>query len=212
MPDTIKYKVNISGKYQRNSVFPLFFLGFILMLFIPVVGSSQSTTLSEHPDTVYRYFPDHSPVKATWMSVALPGLGQYYNGQYWKIPIIYAGFSTLAFLIAQNKYDYNRFREAYAISMELPEGQESGNDLVNSYTSEQLLDQREYYQSNLELSYILTGVFYILQIVDASVDAHLYEYDIDEDLSIQIQPQYIPTNSGIRVIPGIGLRYKLSVE
>ena len=212
MPNSIKYKIEISKKHQRNNKFSLFFLGFLFMFFLPNVGSSQSATLSEHPDTVYRYFPDHSPVKATWMSVALPGLGQYYNGKYWKIPIIYAGFSTLAFLIAQNKYDYNRFREAYAISMELPEGQESENDLVGKYTNEQLLDQREYYQSNLELSYILTGVFYIMQIVDASVDAHLYEYDIDEDLSIQLHPQYIPTESGMRVAPGIGFRYKLSVE
>ena len=191
-----------------------------LFIFLFIVLFSHAGLQAQNPvieyqhtnDSVYRYFPDHSPSKATWMSAALPGLGQYYNQMYWKIPIIYAGFSTLVFFVAENKYQYNRFKEAYAISIEIPEGQNSANPLVNNYTSDQLLSQREYYQSSLEMSYILTGVFYILQIVDAAVDANLYGYDIDEDLSIRVQPQWVPTEAGPRMAPGIGLSWKLGVE
>ncbi|NPD46001.1 DUF5683 domain-containing protein [Lentimicrobium sp. S6] len=193
-------------------------MGVTIMLLLFLFGESSSVMAQEtadlhlHQDTVYRYFPAHSPVKATWMSAALPGLGQYYNGKYWKIPIIYAGFSTMAFFVIQNRYEYNRYKEAYAIKVELPEGQSSDNIFVENYSQADLLSQREYYQSSLELSYILTGVFYILQIVDATVDAHLYDYDIDDDLSIHFEPQLVPTEFGPRVTPGIGIRYKLAVD
>lgn len=190
---------------------------FMLLLFLfgkpfNSIAQQYSEPIKINKDTVYRYFPAHSPVKATWMSAALPGLGQYYNGKYWKIPIIYAGFSTFAYFVIQNRYEYNRYKEAYQISVELPEGQVSTNPLVNNYDSQQLLSQREYYQSSLELSYILTGLFYLLQIVDATVDAHLYDYDIDDDLSIQFEPLLMPTEFGPRVAPGIGIRYKLVVD
>ena len=185
-----------------------------VLLFSNTQLQAQSTVVEfeNSTDSVYRYFPDHSPSKATWMSAALPGLGQYYNQMYWKIPIIYAGFSTLVFFVSENKYQYNRFKEAYAISIEIPEGQTSSNPLVNNYNSEQLLSQREYYQSSLEMSYILTGIFYILQIVDAAVDANLYGYDIDEDLTISVQPQWVPTEAGIRMAPGIGFSWKIAVD
>lgn len=193
----------------------LFFLMIWLMVFISDAAIAQdgpAYPIRQKKDSVYRYFPKHSPVKATWMSAALPGLGQYYNEKYWKIPIIYAGFSTLAYFVIQNRYEYDRFKEAYAIKAELSDGQVSGNYLVDNYTSSQLLNQREYYQSNLELSYILTGVFYLLQIVDATVDAHLYEFDMSDDLSIQLQPQWVPTENGNRLAPGVGLFLKLTNE
>jgi len=189
------------------------FIFFLFLLGQPFNAFSQSRNKNKPVgDSVYKYFPAHSPVKATWMSAALPGLGQYYNGKYWKIPLIYAGFSTFVYFIVQNKYEYNRFRVAYNISMEIPDGEVSNNPLVRNYTSQQLLDQREFYQSNLELSYILIGAFYVFQIIDATVDAHLFDYDIDDDLSIHIQPQLMPTSEGLKISPGIGLRFKLSKE
>ncbi len=198
---------------NQKIAWSLFIAIFTIFLSSTNALRAQTTAgLQMSEDSVYRYFPDHSPTKATWMSAALPGLGQYYNGKYWKIPIIYAGFSSMLFFVAQNKYEYNRYKEAYAISVEMPEGETSNNPLVDNYNTEQLLSQREYYQSNLELSYILTGIFYLLQIVDATVDAHLYEYDIDDDLSIHIEPQLMPTPNGIRMAPGIGIRWTLSKE
>lgn len=208
MPDWLRKK-----EATKSVAILLSMLLLLILLGKPVISKAQQAAKQGLTnDTVYRYFPEHSPVKATWMSAALPGLGQYYNGKYWKIPIIYAGFSTFAYFVIQNRYEYNRFKEAYAISVELPEGQESTNPLVQNYSSDQLLSQREYYQSSLEMSYILTGIFYILQIVDATVDAHLYDYNIDDDLSIHLAPQMMPTVNGPRMAPGIGITYKLSRE
>ena len=208
-------KKSRNGYFVKNQkmIWSLIFIFVSFFLFNQqTIQAQNQQSFQVNNDSVYRYFPDHSPSKATWMSAALPGLGQFYNGKYWKIPIIYAGFSTMLFFVGQNKYEYNRFKEAYAISVEIADPKSSNNPLVRTYDSENLLLQREYYQSNLELSYILTGVFYLLQIVDATVDAHLYDYDIDEDLSIRIEPQWMPTPEGIKMAPGIGLRWKLSKD
>lgn len=202
-----------SKEATKSGVFIITLLLLLIFIGLPMLSQAQYTAEPIiKSDTVYRYFPEHSPVKATWMSAALPGLGQYYNGKYWKIPIIYAGFSTFAYFVIQNRYEYSRFKEAYAISVELPDGQVSTNPLVQNYSSSQLLSQREYYQSSLEMSYIMTAIFYILQIVDATVDAHLYDYDIDDDLSIHLAPQMMPTINGPRMAPGIGITYKLTSE
>lgn len=200
---------------------------FLLMIvwFPSVVAQSAPDTLifrsadeqmsSTSADTLYRYFPQHSPVKATWMSAALPGLGQYYNQKYWKIPAVYVGFGVLGYFIASNKKEYDAYRLAYAESYMLGEqAQYSDNLLVKNYSSEQLLSQREYYQSNLELSYILTVAWYIVQIVDAVVDAHLYSFDVSDDLSLQLKPQVMPMHSNIvsselTLAPILQLRWQL---
>jgi hypothetical protein len=194
---------------------PIIFVFIVAWGFLSVQNAQAQSNESwnaSRGDSVYRYFPAHSPVKATWMSAALPGLGQYYNGKYWKIPIIYAGFSSLAYFVMQNRYEYNRYKEAYAISAEVANPEDSDNVLVQNYSSSQLLSQREYYQSNLELSYILTSVFYLLQIVDATVDAHLYDYNMDDNLSFRVEPQWIPTEQGPKFVPGFGIQYKITYQ
>lgn len=207
MPEQVKDK-----SYNHSWTYILVLCSVFFALFSPSLNAQVKSMTVTKQDSIYRYFPEHSPIKATWMSAALPGLGQYYNGKYWKIPIIYAGFSSFAFFVIQNKYEYTRYKEAYAISVEISDPESSSNILVRNYTSSQLLSQREFYQSNLELSYILTGAFYLLQIIDAAVDAHLYDYNISDDLSIYMNPQLVPTQEGPKMIPGIGVSFKLSKE
>ncbi len=186
-------------------------------LFAQVVADSVVFTVDKvvQPkvkDTVYRYFPAHSPVKATWMSAALPGLGQYYNRKYWKIPVVYAGFGVLGYFIASNKREYDRYRNAYAESYILGANAiNSDNELVRNYTSKQLLSQREYYQSNLEFSYIITVAWYVVQIIDAVVDAHLYNFDVSDDLSLRVQPHIVPHEAyaNIKLAPMLSLRWQL---
>jgi len=131
----------------------------------------------------------HSPKKAALYSAILPGLGQAYNKKYWKIPIIYAGFGTLFYFISVNSKEYKKFRDAYDY-VSSGDSSYTDNDYVDKYSESSLLEGRNYYRSNLELTYILTGVLYLLNIIDATVDAHLFEYDISDKLSMRIEPSY----------------------
>ncbi|MFH0999902.1 MAG: DUF5683 domain-containing protein [Bacteroidota bacterium] len=194
-------------KRKNSKDYAINYLSFLAVFlfffnFTPTV-LSQSTTAPKH-----RYFTDHNPTKALWMSAALPGLGQYYNQKYWKIPIVYAGFSTLAYFSIINRQEYTKYRDAYAIKLAL-NGLASEDPLINNYSKEQLLSLREYYQSNLELNYILFGAFYLLQMIDATVDAHFHNFDINDNLSIGIDPMIYQNQNHIHISPGVQLRFTL---
>ena len=146
----------------------------------------------------------HSPRKATYYSMILPGLGQAYNRKYWKIPVVYAGFGTIGYFIASNTKNYKDFRDAYAFKLS-GSSEPPPNDLVNRYSSDQLLVGREYYRRNLEVSYISAGLWYILTMVDAAVDAHFFNYDISEDLSMQVKPWSEPSLNRGRGVAGFTL-------
>jgi len=133
----------------------------------------------------------HSPHKATLYSMILPGMGQAYNKKYWKIPIVYAGFGVFYYLIRFNDKEYKLWRDAYYHSLVNEDGTEPP---VNEYdrlygdNPEVLLSQKNFYRRNRDLNYILSGVWYLLNIVDATVDAHLFSWDVDEDLSLRLEP------------------------
>jgi len=199
---------------DSNSASPIkhlrFWISFVLFLSLLSPAFSQAEKQKEDPlIPKHKYFSDHNPNKAMWMSAALPGLGQYYNKKYWKIPIVYAGFSVLAYSSIVNKLEYVKYRDAYSTKQLLEDGELSGDLLVDTYSSDQLLRYREYYQGNLELNYILFGAFYILQIIDAAVDAHFYQYNISENLSLEFDPLIYQNNSKIYTTPGIQLNWKL---
>lgn len=155
-------------------------------------------------------YKTHSPHKATIYSMILPGLGQGYNKKYWKIPIIYAGFGVFAYFITFNSKEYNKWNEAYIYAIENPDGDVPPiNDYYEkySYNSDILRDQKEYYRRNRDLTYILTGLWYLLNVVDAAVDAHLMTWEVDEDLSIRVEPEFYQAVYGYK--PGGGLKLSL---
>lgn len=147
----------------------------------------------------------HSPTKATVMSACLPGLGQIYNKKYWKLPIIYAGFGILGYFIYTNADEYSNFRGAY---IESSEGNMNGSHsgLVQRYSKDELLSAREYYRRNLEVSCLLTAVWYALNILDATVDAHLFTYTISDDLTLKLEPGWWQNGFDNRGATGISLR------
>ena len=132
----------------------------------------------------------HSAKKATLYSAILPGLGQAYNKKYWKIPIIYAGFGTLIYFIGVNGTEYRNFRTAYNIVATGDSANYANNEYVVRYDANltQLQEGRNYYRRNLELNYILAGLLYILNLVDASVDANLYNFDVSDDITLKFEP------------------------
>lgn len=128
----------------------------------------------------------HSPKKATIMSACLPGLGQIYNHKYWKVPIVYIGLGGATYGFFWNHDKYSTFHDAYAMRVD---GDSSTVDNFEGlYSESNLLDLSNYYRRNMELSVIIFTFVYIINIIDATVDAHLYDFDISDDLSMRIQP------------------------
>ena len=129
----------------------------------------------------------HSPTKALIMSAIIPGSGQFYNKKYWKIPIIYVGFGACAYSINFNHKYYIDYKNAFLYKTD---GDSTTIDLYPTYSSDIVLQYKNYYRRNLELSYIVGGLIYILNLIDASVDANLFDFDVSDDLSLNIQPKY----------------------
>lgn len=130
-----------------------------------------------------------TPKKIGLYSALVPGLGQYYNKQYWKIPVIYVGLGVAAYFIYDNTKNYNIYRAEYASRFN---GKGTTNDELAFIQTQELEYNIDYYQRNRDLAYIFTGVGYALQIVDAVVFAHLKGFDISEDISFRIHPTITP--------------------
>lgn len=160
----------------------------------------------------------HSPRKAALYSAVLPGLGQIYNRKYWKTPIVYAGFGTLGYFVYFNSTNYVKYRDAYIdftdgnpgttsyyrlISTAMDPGTYDKEVYPNSYNQqaydwmeEQLKNGMQFYKRNRDLSIIGIAGWYIFTILDAVVDAQLFRFDVDPDLSLRVLPV-------VRPLPGM---------
>ena len=151
----------------------------LIVMTIPVDVYTQET---QSDSVIVR---THSPKKATWLSL-IPGAGQIYNKKYWKLPIVYAGFGVTGYFGFWNRNNYKTYNDAYVCLVNL--GDECENELALKYDENQLKTLRDYYRRNMELSFILMGVWYIIQILDATVDAHLYYWEVDDNLRVKVEP------------------------
>lgn len=129
----------------------------------------------------------HSPTKATLMSLALPGLGQCYNKKYWKVPIIYGGFAALTYGVVFNHTEYGRFKTAYGYRVD--DDSLSVDEFNGLVSDAELISNVDYYRRNRDLCYIGIGLLYVMNLIDAAVDAHLYDFDVSDNLSMRIQPE-----------------------
>ncbi len=125
-----------------------------------------------------------SPSRAAFYSAVLPGLGQAYNGKYWKIPIVYAAIGTGIYFYIDNNKQYNRVRDAYKRRL----AGFSDDEFQDRLTDDGLREAQKSYRRNKELSLLVTFGLYALNIIDANVDAHLLQYNINDDLSLR--PHY----------------------
>ena len=128
----------------------------------------------------------HSPTKATLFSTVVPGLGQAYNKKYWKMPIVYAGIGISLYFAISNHKSFNKFKSAY--SVRLDSDPNTTDEFDGILTEEGLQANMDFHQRNRDLSYIFVGLFYVLNIVDAAVDAHLFNFPKNDDLSFNLQP------------------------
>ncbi len=148
----------------------------------------------------------HSPLKAALFSAVLPGLGQAYNKHYWKIPIVYAGFGGLGYALYISLQNFNGYRDAYRQQEAIVPNIYASYGGITDPAS--LKEYRDYYKKYVDISAIGIGVWYVLTIVDAAVDAHLYEWNMRDDLSVSWHPVMINSGSPYGT-PGIGAAFAL---
>ena len=133
---------------------------------------------------------EKSPKKASIYSAVIPGAGQIYTKKYWKVPIIYGGFVASAYFINDNNNQYKEYRDAALLSYE------TGEDQLG-YTYSELIILKDHYKRNREISYFSFVGVYILNIIDASVNAHLFHFDVSDDISLNIRPYSTFSNTGV---------------
>lgn len=170
-----------------------FFIACFLLLLGTVSGWSQQDSIAISPQQIalepQRNFQEYDPLapaRAAFYSAVLPGLGQAYNGRYWKIPIVYAALGVGAYFYINNTNEYHRYRDAYRIRLAGGTNDEfsdeNGSPLISNSGLE---DAQEFYQRNQEISLLVIIGLYALNIIDANVDAHLRQFNVSEDLSLK---------------------------
>ncbi|MAP53374.1 MAG: hypothetical protein CL605_00585 [Altibacter sp.] len=142
--------------------------------------TEEKVLIVEDPGTSKEAYNPLAPSKAAFYSAVLPGLGQAYNKKYWKIPIIYAGIATGVYFYIDNDNDYDRFRDAYKRRL-------AGftDDEFQGISTDRLIDAQRTAQKNKDVSIIVALAFYLVNIVDANVDAHLKQFNVSDDLSLE---------------------------
>lgn len=147
----------------------------------------------------------HSPTKAAILSAVVPGAGQIYNRKYWKAPIVWGGLGTCVYFIQENTREYNRYKDAY---LAIVDGDPNTTDEFNGqYSQQQLLNVVDTYQRWRDLSYIALGLVYMLNVMDASVDANFVKFDVSPDLSLTMGPSLPITAQG-----AVGLKLQLALR
>ena len=163
--------------------------------FLPIATladtSLDTTAFHFNPFTNFWSHDPHSVKRAALYSAILPGLGQAYNGKYWKIPIVYAAIGTSGYFIYYWYDFYDELRTAY---LARTDSDPETIDALYAYipSDEILLQYVDNTKRYSDLLVVVTSVVYILNIVDAVVDAHLYDFNVSDDLSLHIQPYMLP--------------------
>ena len=151
--------------------------------------------------------------KATTLSTICPGAGQIYNKSYWRVPIIIGGMASTIYTIDWNNRGYQRFKTAYALRVDYEKNPEkypggSADEFHGSYSSTFLKNLKDSYRRNRDLCILLTAGVYILNIIDAHVDAHLKDFDISDDLAVNVEPYFGTTSIETKPTFGLNLNVK----
>lgn len=166
--------------------------------------SAQTDSIQQEPVTNKKQVYS-SARKATIMSAVLPGLGQIYNKKIWKTGIIYGAFGGLGYLFYVNQSNYSDFRKALILSQEPQQ-----NGFASGYSTSQLSIEKARYKKYRDFTVIGLAAVYLLNIVDANVDAHLKTFDVSDDLSLNIDLWQLPHHPMTGRGSATGLSLKLN--
>ncbi|MGG5505269.1 MULTISPECIES: DUF5683 domain-containing protein [unclassified Myroides] len=143
----------------------------------------ESKNEKRKKEVAYKPLDPVAPSRAAFYTSIVPGLGQIYNKKYWKVPLVYAGIGIPVYFWADNQRNYDRYRNEYKNRLQ---GKIDQTDPTLAGLDEQrLLDGQNFYRKNRDLSVVIAVGFYVLSIVDANVDAHLMQFNVNENLTIQ---------------------------
>lgn len=166
-------------------------------------------------DAAYNYSTnDVSDIKkATTLSTICPGAGQIYNKSYWRVPIVIGGLASTIYTIDWNNRGYQRFKTAYTLRVDYEKNPEkypngSADEFRGAYTSTFLKNLKDSYRRNRDLCILLTAGVYVLNIIDAHVDAHLKDFDISDNLAMDIEPYFGTTTVNTQPTFGVNLSVK----
>ena len=185
------------------------------------------TTVQGQPDSVRTQIleekgfpPNHSPRGALWRTAAVPGWGQYYNRQYYKIPFVYAGLAGLGFRIVDTNRQYQLFRRAALFQNETDPREQYESEYREAVLevtgrenadvgANQLRQLRDKFRRQRDLAILGTGLFYALTLLDAYVSAHLLTFDVDDELAVRVHPTGSFAAQSAPSTDGIGMRVQV---
>ena len=187
-----------------------------LLLFVgatPILAQQDSVVVSTEQiipatDEDFKEYDPLAPARAAFYSAVLPGLGQAYNGRYWKIPIVYAALGVGTYFYINNDNEYHRYRDAYRIRLAGGTNDEFSDENGTPLISDSgLQDAQEFYQRNKEVSLLVMIGLYALNIIDANVDAHLQQFNVSENLAVK--PAYNFNTFTGKTDFGLSLNFKI---
>lgn len=187
----------------------------MVVCFVVLISGQKVQAQEIESDSIYTpvKVKEHSPHKATVYSALLPGLGQIYNKKYWKLPILYAGIGATLYAIVWNTDQYNIYKDAYVDFSNFQDYkyQTEGGDIpeptskryeelvttdfsttdasYDAWFKTKLQNGKDSYKHDRDLSYIILLGVYVLNIIDATVDAHFTNFSINDDLTMTVQPK-----------------------
>lgn len=153
---------------------------------IPTGNLADTLVQDKRPvETIESYAKRYDPRKALFYSAVLPGMGQAYNKKYWKIPLVYGGFGVLISVAATYNELYTADREDYFSLINDPSNPQLS---PGGLTQDQLTNRMNTYRRERDFFIILNCFWYIIQLVDAHVDSHLKEFELNPKLQVRIEP------------------------
>ena len=169
-------------------------------LFAQALPASDSTTIrweGKWSTPKERFQP--IPKKAILYSAILPGLGQVYNRQYWKVPIIYAGMAAAFIAYDFNNSRYQQYKKAYIARID--NNPSTTDEFVGLYTDANLKTLQDSYKRFADMTILFTAVGFAIQSLDALTAAHLKNFDVSKDISFRFSPTVLPSGQiGIAMI------------
>lgn len=159
----------------------------------------QVDTISEDEAPTFGSLFKGPPGRAMLYSAILPGAGQAYNRKYWKTGLVYAAIGVNVYILLDNLSEFNRFDDAFRERVDM--GEDSMDEFQGVLSLERINNFRQVWRKNVQRAYIGLGLIYIIQMTEAFVDRHLMDFDISDDLSLELNWKL--SGSGIGVVANL---------